>query len=324
MAIDHDQIFKRLIEAFFREFLELFCPAEERLIDFSRVEFLREEHFTDVERGLRRRLDLVARVGLKTGGEKFVLVHGEFEASRKERAFPRRMFQYFCQLFLRYDTEIVPIAVFTDDARWNTPVPDHFELSLAGKTFMRFEYHLVKLKDLDYRLFLKSNNPLAYGLMAKMEYNRSDRVRLKADFLRWILACPIDPARQSLLVEFVETYVALAEHEQAEFQQFVRNDPEYTKVRQMITTYEEKGMEKGIEKGMEKGIEKGIEKGRKKGKLEGRQEGKQEALILVLEKKFGKLSAARKRRVRQIESTPELESLLLASLDAASLEDLPL
>jgi hypothetical protein len=27
MAIDHDQIFKRLIEAFFREFLELFCPA---------------------------------------------------------------------------------------------------------------------------------------------------------------------------------------------------------------------------------------------------------------------------------------------------------
>ena len=59
MAIDHDQIFKRLIEAFFREFMELFCAAEAQRIDFSRVEFLREEHFTDVERGLRRRLDLV-------------------------------------------------------------------------------------------------------------------------------------------------------------------------------------------------------------------------------------------------------------------------
>ena len=82
---------------FFREFLELFCPAEERLIDFSRVEFLREEHFTDVERGLRRRLDLVARVGLKAGGEKFVLVHRRVRgvASRKPD-FPRRMFQYFC------------------------------------------------------------------------------------------------------------------------------------------------------------------------------------------------------------------------------------
>jgi hypothetical protein len=46
MSIDHDQIFKQLIEAFFREFLELFCPAEAKWIDFSQVEFLREEHFT--------------------------------------------------------------------------------------------------------------------------------------------------------------------------------------------------------------------------------------------------------------------------------------
>ena len=51
MSIDHDQIFKRLIEAFFREFIELFCPVEAALIDFSTVEFLREEHFTDTERG---------------------------------------------------------------------------------------------------------------------------------------------------------------------------------------------------------------------------------------------------------------------------------
>ena len=35
------------------------------------------------------RLDMVAKVGLGDGGEKFVLVHGEFEASRKDRDFPR-------------------------------------------------------------------------------------------------------------------------------------------------------------------------------------------------------------------------------------------
>jgi Domain of unknown function (DUF4351) len=43
-----------------------------------------------------------------------------------------------------------------------------------------------------------------------------------------------------------------------------------------------------------------------------------------MEKKFGKLSAALRRKVRQIESTERLESLLLAVLDADSLEDLPL
>jgi hypothetical protein len=77
MPIDHDQIFKQLIEAFFREFMELFCPDEAALIDFSRLEFLGEEHFTDTRRGLRRLLDLVVKAGLKSGGERFVLVHGE-------------------------------------------------------------------------------------------------------------------------------------------------------------------------------------------------------------------------------------------------------
>jgi hypothetical protein len=296
MAIDHDQIFKKLIEAFFREFLELFCPDEARRIDFSRVEFLRDEHFTDVQRGKRRHLDLVAKVELKAGGTKCVLVHTEFEASRKEPDFPRRMYRYYCHLFLRHDMEIVPIAMFTDNARWRTPVADHFELCVAGTTFVRFEYHLIKLKHLDYRRFLGSDNPLAYALMAKMDYNRQERVRLKADFLRWILACPIDPARRSLLVEFVETYLPLVGPEQCEFEQTVRSDDQYHEVEQMITVYEKRG----------------------------KQEGKQEALILLLEKKFGKLGAARKRKIRKIESTQELESLLLAVLDARSLKDLAL
>jgi len=43
MSIDHDQIFKTLIEAFFAEFMLLFCPDEATIIDFSQVEFLRKE-----------------------------------------------------------------------------------------------------------------------------------------------------------------------------------------------------------------------------------------------------------------------------------------
>ena len=52
--------------------------------------------------------------------------------------------------------------------------------------------------------------------MAKMDYNRRERVRLKADFLRWILGTPVDPARRGLLVDFVETYMPLAGGEQSE------------------------------------------------------------------------------------------------------------
>ena len=307
MPIDHDQIFKQLIEAFFREFMELFCPAEARLIDFSRLEFLGEEHFTDTSRGVRRFLDLVVKAGLKSGGEKFVLVHGEFEASRKERDFPRRMFRYYCQLFLRYDTEIVPIALFSDDARWRKPVPDHFEITVSGNRFVRFDYHLIKLRQLDYRQFLDSNNPLAYALMAKMDYNQKERVRLKADFLRLILGCPVDPVRPSLLVEFVKTYLPLAKDEQAEFREIVHADSQYVEVKRMITTYELEGKKEG----------------KKEGRKEGKKEGKQEGLILLLKKKFGKLTAAQRRRIREIDSTERLDALLVALLDAESIEDLP-
>ncbi len=52
--------------------------------------------------------------------------------------------------------------------------------------------------------------------MAQMDYNRRERVRLKADFLRLILRAPVDPVRQSLLVDFVETYMPLAGGEQSE------------------------------------------------------------------------------------------------------------
>ena len=121
--------------------------------------------------------------------------------------------------------------------------------------------------------------------------------------MRLILASPVDPARKSLLVELVETYLPLVEHEQTEFQQIVGNDQKYAKVEQMITVYEKQGIEKGIEKGV--------------------QRGKQEDLLLLLEKKFGKLSSAVRRRIRQIDSPEKLESLLLAELDADSLEDLP-
>ena len=76
MAIDHDQIFKNLIEAFFREFMQLFFASIAEQIDFSTVEFLRKEYFTDVQLGKRRAMDLVVKVRLVNGQVRFVLILG--------------------------------------------------------------------------------------------------------------------------------------------------------------------------------------------------------------------------------------------------------
>ena len=299
MALDHDQIFKTLIENFFQEFMELFLPEQAMEIDFGRIEFLEQEIFTDVTGGRRKQLDLVVKAGLRDGGEEYVLVHTEFQSGR-DFAFPSRMFEYYCQLHLRYRKPIVPVAVFTDDARWRKQIPETYELGLKSRTYVRFEYHLIKLKHLDYRQFLGSDNPLAFALMAKMNYSRAERVRLKADFLRLVLGAGIDAARESLLLGFLQTYMRLGRQEESNFEELVIGEPEYRRLEKMITTYERRGMRKG------------------------RIEGRRALLILQLERKFGELDPALKAKVKEIRTAKRLESLALAVLDIDDIDQLDL
>lgn len=245
---------------------------------------------------------------LRAGGEKFVLVHVEFESSRKERDFPRRMFGYFCLLFLKYGIDVVAVAMFSDDAIWKQPVDNYFEASLSPRSRVRFDYHVIKLKHLDHKAFLASPNPLAFALMAKMNYEKRQRVRLKADFRRMILGAKVDPARENLLLEFVETYMILPQAEQTQFLDLVRHESPYVEVLKMVTTYEQAGIKKGIQKGIEEGIE----------------QGKQAALMTLLEKRFGKLPTETVRKIHRLRSSEKLDALLLAVLDATSLSDLPL
>ncbi|MDZ7615537.1 MAG: DUF4351 domain-containing protein, partial [Patescibacteria group bacterium] len=101
----------------------------------------------------------------------------------------------------------------------------------------------------------------------------------------------------------IETYMPLTGPERVEFEQLVAVDQVYVEVEEMITVYEQRGIEKGIEKG--------------------RQEGRQETLLLQLERKFGSLPEEVKERVRRIQSAERLDALLVAVLDAKALDDLP-
>ena len=160
-------------------------------------------------------------------------------------------------------------------------------------------YQSVKLKALNYRDYLTSENPLAFALMAKMNYNRREEVRLKADFLRLILGSRTDDLRRSLLVEFVETYIPLLGNDFIEFQELIHTENQYEEVEKMVTVYEQMGMEKGIEKGMEK--------------------EKQNTLVKLLAKKFGSVPEEMDRAIRAIDSFERLDELLLSVFDAKSL-----
>jgi predicted transposase/invertase (TIGR01784 family) len=107
------------------------------------------------------------------------------------------------------------------------------------------------------RAFLRGRNPVGFALMAKAGYDVRERMRLKADFLRWILSTKVDPARRNLLIEFVETYMPLSPAEQARFGRLVTENRKYREVREMVTVYEKRGIQKGLEKGRAEGRAEG-------------------------------------------------------------------
>jgi hypothetical protein len=210
----HDKNFKELIRELFKEFIELFLPEKVALIDFSDVTFLDKEVYTDRTpgKGSDRRLDIVVKVKLD-GEEQNILIHVEHQSS-KGSDFQERMFDYYCHLRLVHKKPIYPIALFTDDVVWDIPVPDHYEDITLGKKIVDFNYDLIKLKKLNWRNFLGSENPVAIALMAKMEYNKEERTHLKAQILRIIGSGVIRDEKKSRLVrDFVEYYLPLDKKE---------------------------------------------------------------------------------------------------------------
>jgi predicted transposase YdaD len=308
--IDHDQIFKTLLKEFFAEFMQLFLPEIARKIDFSKIEFLEKEFFTDINDGRKKLLDLVIKVQLVNGTEEYILIHTEFESKKPSTLeFPKRMFKYFCQLFLRFGKPVIPIVIFTDDHRWRTEFPDSYSIEFNNKCYLKYYYHSIKLKHYNWRKFLDSNNPLAYALMAKMDYAKSERVKLKADFLRLILKAEINSAKQSILVDFIENYVRLTSKEQQVFETLVTNEEDYIEVIKMMTVYEARGIEQGMQQGIEQGMQQGMQQGIQQGIQQGAIEIAQKDVIEVLILRFKTIPVAIKKKIERCESLNDLKLL---------------
>jgi hypothetical protein len=64
-SIDHDQLFKQLLETFFVEFIELFAPALTEYLDLTQLTFLPQQYFTDIIDGDRKAIDILVQVPVK-------------------------------------------------------------------------------------------------------------------------------------------------------------------------------------------------------------------------------------------------------------------
>ena len=108
-TIDHDRLFKELLQEFFSEFIQAFFPHIYQEIDFSHLRFLQQELFTDITGGQKHVVDLLAETRLKDE-ESLILIHVENQA-QYQPDFPQRMFIYYSRLYEKFRKNIIPIAV---------------------------------------------------------------------------------------------------------------------------------------------------------------------------------------------------------------------
>jgi flagellar biosynthesis/type III secretory pathway protein FliH len=171
---------------------------------------------------------------------------------------------------------------------------------------LRFEYKAIQLNRLNWRDFVRRENPVAAALMAKMDIAKEDRPRVKLECLRLLATLKLDRARMSFISAFVDTYLKLSPTEEAKFETELAElvPQEKEEVMELTTSW----MERGIEKGLQQGLQQGLARER-------------ELAVRLLRRKVGTISAEAEMRVSSLESD-RVEALLEALLDFATPDDL--
>jgi hypothetical protein len=257
--IDHDQLFKQLIQTFFLEFLELFAPALLETIQPETLQFLPQEYFTELLEGDRKAIDLLAQVQLKPNSKvkpasQMILVHIENQ-SYSEALIDRRIFFYFAQLYREYQIPIYPLVLFSFDEPLRAE-PHQHRVILPDLDVLTFNFRTIQLNRLNWRKFLKQQNPIAAALMAKMKIKPQDRPKVKIECLRLLATLQLDPARTYLISGFIDTYLRLDQQEEQKFQAAIAKiklPQEKARIMQITTSWMEQGLKQGLEEGLELG-----------------------------------------------------------------------
>ncbi|MBH8554337.1 DUF4351 domain-containing protein [Nostocaceae cyanobacterium CENA357] len=302
--IDHDRLFKELFTTFFVEFLELFLPEVLAYLENDSIEFIDKEVFTDITAGERYEADLIVKVKFRAQ-ESYFLIHVENQ-SYKQPSFDKRMFRYFARLYEKFDLPVYPVVIFSYDSP-KMLEPNVHQIAFPNKVILQFNYEVIQLNRLNWRDFLRQQNPVATALMAKMNIASTERRQVKFECLRLLATSQLDPARMRLISGFIDTYLRLNAEEQKLLQADIASmeSREQEVVMQIVTSW----MEEGIEKGIEQGIE------------QGKQQATKSLVMRLLPRRVDTITPELEERVQQL-SLIQLEDLAVALLDFSSVADL--
>jgi len=295
----HDQYFKGLLWHFFPDFLRLFVPEIADAIVPDAITLLDPQTITDLPEGAMRTADVVGRVRSRDGNPETVLVHTEAQ-SKVEAKFEFRMWQYNATLTNRYGPPVISIALlpFTSGgiqlARYNERV--------FGRDYARLDYWLIGLRSLAAADYLTAEPILGSILAALMRRQTESKVDIRATAAERVHASGLDPARQTLLIDFVQRYLVLNPRESAEY--LGRTTREGDTMETLELTWSQQKLQEGKAAGI----------------AEGELHARREVLLDLIHTRFGEVPADLAARIATAE-TPALTTLLRKAALAGSLDE---
>lgn len=307
---DHDQRFKRLLRAFFEEFLQLFFSTWAARFDFSSVEWLDKEVFPNPPDGPRHIVDLVAKVRCRhridpspcpDQKELLAAIWVEIESKDSLTRLKPRLPEYYLLLRGTYGIPVLPIGFFLKVGLDGIGV-DVFEERFGELTPLRFEYLYVGLPALDGVEYIESGNDLGVALASLMKLPKDQVAELGAQAMKKIAETRVSEEKRFLLAECFQQYALADESVRQAFHRLIESKG-YERTEAMVRSMFEEIEQKGIEKGTLQTLRRACRR--------------------LLTEKFGPLGQAAMDRIDGF-SQEELDNLLNQILSAPSLAALGL
>ncbi|MBF0097984.1 MAG: DUF4351 domain-containing protein [Magnetococcales bacterium] len=302
---EYDAPWKVILKGYFKDFLAFFLPQAHAEIDWRRpAEFLDQEfsRLVPSSESKDRRVDLLAKVWLLDGSERWVLIHVEVHGNRTAE-FEERMLTVQYRVRDLYHRPVVALVILADEeTHWR---PSEYRDEMWG-TQLSYRFTSVKLLDYLNRLpeLEESDNPFAIVTLAHLRAKQTKRQPQTRYAQRWQITRSLyrrSYSREQVynFCRFIEWVMALPDDMERQILEELKVFEEENEMSYMLSA-ERFGMEKGV--------------------LIGEQKGEANVLLRLLQRRFGQVPDPVKAKVTDAK-LESLEAWTDRILDAKTLDD---
>lgn len=256
---NHDSAWKDILDVYFKEFMEFFYPEIAEKIDwimpYETLDNELQSITTDSMVG-KTFVDKLLKVKSLDGKEEVVLIHIEIQG-QKEEDFSKRLFQYYCKLFTKYDQSILTLAILTDNNQnWH---PHNYHRDVFGYSVLSFYFKTHKLleyqnKKSDLEI---SANPFAVVVLVHLVFLETKKdpkarflMKLRLTRLLYDRGCGRDYVIN--LLKVIDWALVIPKDLELEYKEKL-HELEEEKNMSYVTSFERLSREEGLQQGLQQG-----------------------------------------------------------------------